>query len=267
MKSFKLLFLFLILSFLTVFFLKNSLKPTPTFAVVDPKCSPLPSPRASGGLITANSIAGNFGTTSGACIIDANTNFLHFQLPKYNELVKKFYDQANPTPSSVKKAVNTPLDISGVTNGLYRFTTDQTFSVSGPTPGSGVHVIFIDENLLINNNISFPTPATEGALVFVVQKNINIQTNVTNIDAVLISTDGDICTAYDGTSCTTTTASAKLIINGSLISLKSTAGLKLVRQLDDNTEPAELINYQPKIIPLLAKAGLLLEDLKIPVEQ
>ena len=63
----------------------------------------------------------------------------------------------------------------------------------------------------------------------------------------MISTDGDICTAYDGTSCTTTTASAKLIINGSLISLKATAGLKLVRQLDDNTEPAELINYQPPL--------------------
>lgn len=266
----KLILVSFIFGLLVMLLTNNSSKSQQAFAAIHPSCAPLATPgytpRASGGLITAKSIAGNFGTTSGVCIIDANTNFLYYKLPTYNDLVKKFYDQSS---SSSKKAADTVLNFSGGTNGLYRFTSNQT--INSALTGSGTQVIFIDGNLTIDvtpsNILSFPSSG-EGVLVFIVFGNINIRSTMTQVDAVLVSY-GDICTAYNGTNCPASkiTTNSKLVINGSLVSLKSAGGLKLMRQLDDNAESAELINYQPKVIPLLAKAGLLLEDLKIPLEQ
>lgn len=121
--------------------------------------------------------------------------------------------------------------------------------ISKKQSGGQTGVVFVDGNLHFSGDYKYGTDKT-GA-VFVVKGDVNIDTSVTQVDAVIIS-EGTICTAYNGTPCPSTNVSAlQLVINGSLISLNPDKPIKFRRTLSDNSQPAEIINHQVKYLVIL----------------
>lgn len=141
---------------------------------------------------------------------------------------------------------------------IYNITGN--LNISNNPAGSQTGVVFVDGNLNFTSNYIYGTNLT--GTIFVVQGDINIDTAVTIIDAVLIS-EGTIYTA--GSNCNTNSAVAnQLVINGSLISLKqppdtepNAVYIKFCRKLEetgalkDSTDPAEKINHQVKYLVIL----------------
>lgn len=207
------------------------------------------NPRAEG-LISAPSAAPNFGNPAGRCVISSQAAFNPLEIPNYATLRSLYYTQSKSPPNKYT-ALPAPLTFNG--DGRYSLSGDQTIS-SSPS-GSGTEVIFIDGNLTINNDISYHTNDGNGGLVFVVSGNVNIDTSVRQIDAVIISS-GSIYTA--GASCTTNnvtesnpgTPISALTINGSLVSLEP-GSIIFCRNLADDANPAEIINQQAKYLVIL----------------
>lgn len=232
------------------------------------KCaSPGPSPRAEG-LISGNSITG-LDNENGNCITGTSSKvdvkeaqILKLESFDYPSFKDVFYDRSKFKPKSPK---DTPLPNAFIKDGLYWFTSD--LDINAAPSGNGTEVIFVDGNLNINKAISYPA-VEPGGLVFVVKGDINIDPNVIRVDAVLISF-GEICTSWDGSFCSR--SDKALTINGSLISLAPEDPLNpdithihLLRSLASNTQPAEVINAQPKYLKLLTIGDLMDEDLVIP---
>lgn len=230
------------------------------------------------GLISGtNYYAGSalLGNTDKTCVFDPQAFYREFKVPTFNELENQFYFL---TRSSAKRTaplepVNGALVLDG--NGIYRQTSGMTLS---SVTGSGVQVIFIKGDLNISGNIEYPKagtpdPAVEpySGLVFIVSGKINIYSTVTKVNAVLISYD-TICTALIAGTCSSgSTITSQLVVNGSLLSLNKNnlpapqTAIKLVRNLTDNTQPAELINKPSKFLYIL-KGGILTKDLIITME-
>lgn len=144
------------------------------------------------------------------------------------------------------------INLGGNNDHIYHFTGDLAIDSPDDIVGNNTGVIFIDGDLLISQN---NTGSTQEGLVFVVKGNVNIDKDVKEVDAVIIS-EGTICTAYDGTSCLDldgNTTTPQLTINGSLISLNGANPIKFGRSLgtDDDTIPAEIINHQVKYLVIL----------------
>lgn len=217
------------------------------------------------GLISALSITGGgtIGNVDQTCVYDTQAAYRDFKVPSFEDLKNEFYTLSR---SSAKK--NTPLQNGSINftgDGIYQQTT--SLNISSAT-GSGVQIIFVQGNLYITGNINYADTDPYSGLVFIVSGDINIDSNLTKVNAVLISS-GTICTAFDAISSTCltgTTITPQLTINGSLISLNrinlpdGASAIKLVRNLATNTQPAELINKQPKFLYIL-KNGLLTKDL------
>lgn len=150
---------------------------------------------------------------------------------------------------------------------LFSLGSDHIYNITGnlnisnnPSGNQTTGVVFVDGNLNFTSNYNYGTNLT--GTVFVVQGDINIDTAVTRIDAVLIS-EGIIYTA--GSKCNTSSVVAnQLVINGSLISLKqppdtepNAVYIKFCRKLGetgalkDSTDPAEKINHQVKYLVIL----------------
>ncbi len=203
--------------------------------------NPSPNPRAQG-LVSTPSLSGIFGTTGG-CIVDSKAAFAPFKIPTFDSLESLYYTQSkNSSKVVISDTLPTITDQT-----IYLKTGGLTISAN-PT-GAGTAVIFVKGNLNINSNITYG--AANSGLVFVVKGDVNIDQSVTRVDAVIIS-EGTICTAFDGTSCPSTNILAsQLVINGSLISLNPDKPIKFRRSLSDNSQPAEIINQQPKYLILL----------------
>lgn len=141
-----------------------------------------------------------------------------------------------------------------LTNSDHVYHINGNLTIGNNIPGNKTGVIFVDGNLIINPSSKKLTDGgANSGLVFVVKGDVNIDKDVTRIDAVIIS-EGTICTAYDGTSCLDgNTTTPQLTINGSLISLNGANPIKFGRSLgtDDDTTPAEKIVHQVKYLVIL----------------
>ncbi|MBI4036628.1 hypothetical protein HY386_02000 [Candidatus Daviesbacteria bacterium] len=211
------------------------------------------------GLVSAKDTITKFGNTvngQAVCIKETDqAAFVSYKLPTYDDLKSIYYDQANPSDPPLNKTALTcnPCTQSNIpmTGGLNRlYFIPNNLNIDANLSGTGESgVVFVKENLSINQNITYGGP--NSGVVFVVGGDINISKDADRIDAVLIS-QGTICTAYEAGGCPAANINApQLLINGSLISLDSTKPIKFRRQLTDNTQPAEKIHYEPKYLVIL----------------
>lgn len=237
-----------IMGVFTLFFSLNTHYLIPTTFAQSANCGGGTVPRAEG-LVTAPNLSGKFGT-SGACVVDPKTAFFPFRIPTYDDLKSLYYDQSKLPKNTISG--NLPSSFGG--DGIYQSNGDIT--VNNSPDGNGTEIIFVkDGNLNINQNIIYHTNDGGGGLVFIVEKDINIAPNVTQIDAVLISA-GVIFTA--GANCSTSQVTQSsgspivaLKVNGSLVALNQGNDIRFCRKLRDNKDPAEIINAQGKYLVLL----------------
>lgn len=219
-------------------------------------CFPQPSPRVINGLISAVSLAENnkFSNTLGQCVINDQVSFAPYKIETVADFMSLYYTQSKAT-----KSTSSASDLEAVIgNNVYYYSNPTGITVSGLTYSfSGAAVVFVGKDLRISGNI---VGETNNGLVFVAGGDVYIHKDVRRIDAVILSSD-NIYTAADlsgGTfqPCATSSvnvrqASNALTINGSLISL-GPGSIFFCRSLDDNnSNPAEIINIQPKYLVLL----------------
>lgn len=210
------------------------------------------------------------------CIISNQAAIPQFSIKKYNELVSLYFDQFKPPSPSIQKklltgnqtqnAPNSPINLSN-TDQLYHIQKSQTepgdLTINTTNfSGNKTKVIFIDGSLYIKKNIDYtsvPEEKTVG-LIFVVQGEVNVEKDVTRIDALII-THRQFCSRYDSTlpgNCVSLGLGSydlnPLTINGGLVALNATDPPKFLRKLIDNNpnNPAEIINYQPKYLVIFS---------------
>lgn len=225
------------------------------------------NPRVNG-LITGGEIPNEsklYRTSTSACTI-GNGSYI---LPTYNTYenwVTKYFDKSTKTGLKSTTLANDWMSQLG--KKLYRVPGPVDINAVTVFTG-GRTVIFIDGDLNITKNLKINAPSK--ALVFITGGNINIGSNVTQADGVFISF-GTICTAFENGSCPSSSVITNnaLTVHGSLISLKDPKNgnddeaLKLKRSLVDNSQPAELVNFEPRYLALLN--DLLTSDLQVRFE-
>jgi hypothetical protein len=243
--------------------------------------------RYDGLLSTPQLVTGNkFPGKTAPCVVNTNrAGFTDVDLQneyKYETLKNKYY-----TKPRAANAAAYPQLTGNATNASFSggnaITSDKVYNVtgnldlSGDPTGSYVGVVFVDGNVNFRDNASHGYVYGKGSptagLVIIAQGDINIDQDVREINAVLIS-QGNICTNATSfgppATCqksTARTTSFQLIINGSVISLNPSnpsdptqKPLKLYRDLaastnfgGGNTQPAELIKADPKYLIILRK--------------
>lgn len=218
--------------------------------------------KAIGGLVSAFSIDPNFG--SSGCVSGSLSyipvNQARIVVSDYQALYNKYYarsaDLAIPK-ITISGIVSSPIVGQGTNNSLIYSNGDLTLQgtvLQGPL-NSKVMVFFVNGNLNIQTDITEARNNQNGGVVFVVKGNVNINVNVREINAVIIS-GGVICSACDVNSTDVSNDIApftdpQLIINGSLIALDPTKNINFTREYNTNIEPAEIINAQAKYLVIL----------------
>ncbi|QQG43049.1 MAG: hypothetical protein HYW45_02445 [Candidatus Daviesbacteria bacterium] len=218
------------------------------------------TPYRAEGLVAATSLSGKFNTSAGACVLDPKAAFFSFKIPSFDDLKVQYYIQANnPTitkHAEVASPANLPggkIDLGSEKDHLYSFSDNVTITGNNDFPGNRSGVIFVSRDLnlgpLSSNKLDTSKNAT--GLVFVVGGNVNIDSTVTQIDAVIISS-GTIYTAGGGCTTSSTSVSNTLTVNGSLVSLDETKPIKFCRKLlTSNQNPAEVVNWEGKYLAIL----------------
>lgn len=218
------------------------------------------TPFRADGLVDTPNLSGKFNTSSGTCVIDPKASFANFKIPSFDDLKVQFYTQAQNSSTITKHTEvaspqNLPggkIDLGGNKDHLYSFSDNVTITSNSNFTGNNNGVIFVSKDLTIgpldNNQLTIVSDTT--GLVFVVGGNVNIDSSVTRIDAVIISS-GTIYTAGNGCHTSQTAVGNTLIINGSLISLNPIAPIQFCRKLPTNNSPAEIINWQAKYLAIL----------------
>lgn len=215
------------------------------------------------------------------CVVDPAAALVTHKIPSYASLKSIYFDQSKSTnkvtvtPSGdtqtgLSKTLITPAAGQTIDNKAIvvagNLTIDSTTDGNVFTDTTGTTtpipvVVFVNNNLNIQDDIVYAKDNKDAGLVFVVSGDVNIDNNVTEINAVIIS-EGQICTAYDFTipSCPTTNVTTpQLVIYGSLISLwvadPDQPGIenkiKFKRTLANNTQAAEKIQAQPKYLVIM----------------
>ena len=213
------------------------------------------------GLLTAadnNLISSKF-SFNDKCITSNRALIPQFGIPTYLEMRSIFYEQAKTISGKVNKQ---PKLVGGINHQQIVFSGNDAhiywvnngdLTIGGGISGNPVRLLFIDGNLLINQNITSGNGNAQG-LVFIVQGDINIAPTVTNIDAVLI-VYGNFCSGFSAGSCPSPIEAPKLTIRGSVMYLNpdTSTSPKFVRTRDSvvNNEPAEDLIYDPKYLVIL----------------
>jgi len=219
------------------------------------------------GLVSSGgSITGDFGNLIAKCVVDPKAAYAPFKVPTYDDLKSLYFDQAKTSATVAKQTRSTCTSGNDTITGLDLRTQNllvyatcnfvHVNDVSSPlavATSNKTPIIFVDNHLYIDSNLNYGGE-TYG-IVFIVKGDIYITPSVTNINAVLVS-EGNIYTAYDvsdGNATNSVTGVSPLNINGSLLSITSTAGEKIYfnRSLNDNSVPAELVKFQPKYLVIL----------------
>ena len=148
-------------------------------------------------------------------------------------------------------------DLSGLSSlgsGIYKVVGDASvenlIDLSGDNKAM---VIIVDGNLSINKNI---TTDNSSHLSFIVSRDVNIDHEVSQVDAIIVFSGTLYTDKNDPESDPTidnpdSGVDAQLIIKGALIGLNESSSFKLERSLsrsDNVTTPATVIIYQPKDI-------------------
>ncbi len=159
-----------------------------------------------------------------------------------------------PTLEGDKTQEDIPLTSAG--DHIYHITGNLT--ISSNISGNQTGVIFVDGNLNIgpipSNKLQYGT--ANSGLVFVIKGDVNIDKDVTQVDAVIIA-QGKIYTAGATCSQLQPVTASQLVINGSLVSLNEANEIEFCRKLGetgalkDSTDPAEIINHQVKYLVIL----------------
>lgn len=253
-----------VIFFLVLFFLflyPTPLSLNPTYAQTT-YCTNSGTPVVQNGLVSTPNLGQSLVNSSGVCIIDPKAAFAPYKVPGFDELKSLYFDQAKQIVSVTKHSplvgdkTQADIPMTTGTDHLYYIkkttssSTDGNLAIQGNPSGTQTGIIFVEGNLNIDLDLTYGSPTT--GLVFIVKGNVIINKNVTQVDAVIISS-GTICTtAEDYTSCpASNTGAAQLIINGSLISLTDSAPIQFKRTLSDNTQPAEKIIHQVKYVVIL----------------
>lgn len=217
------------------------------------------NPRVINGLISAPDAGSNFGNLNANCVRGDQATFVPFKIPGYNDLRSIYFTQAKSSLTVTKESplvgnkTQADIPLTGTLNHLYYVTGN--LNISNNISGNQTGVIFVDGNLTIGPTPSnkLTTNSASAGLVFVVGGDVNIDTSVTQIDAVIIA-GGKIYTAGAGCSLpppATAGTNSQLIVNGSLISLDSNQPIQFCRKLANNSQAAELINNEPKYLVIL----------------
>ncbi len=240
------------------------LPPTTSLAQTTSTCPSGQTPiRVTGGTLSLFTVGSDTNlakySADGKCIVGTRANIPQFGIPSFDELKSLFYTQAPPSPSVNKHpalAGNQDQSVlSGNNSQDHLFLINGDLNISGNIPGSDIALVFIEGNLNIKSNLTQPAP--KKGLIFIARGNINIDPSVRTIDAVLINYN-IFCSAYDfgaGQCPPTNIPAQQLVINGSVIYLNSTARAtpNFVRDNGGtgNSQPAEVINYDPKYLVVL----------------
>jgi hypothetical protein len=233
------------------------------------------------GLVSGNTLSGTFGNPTGQCVIDPKAAYVDFKVPSYAELKSVFFTQNKSVASTTIHATSTPGCTGGNTVYLKNLTAAaksvvnvqcnfthiaDTDPTNGPLFAAGTNqtvVIFVDNHLYIDTDLNYG--GSNYGVVIIVKGDIYIEPSVRTINAVLVN-EGSIHTTNNGSSYTVIVPnSQQLTVNGSLINLNQTTGrIYFNRSLSYNSQPAEIINYQPKYLVLLR--GLLTQSYTIQRE-
>ena len=141
-------------------------------------------------------------------------------------------------------------NISG--NSIYNITGNLTIDGTINAPQRSV-IVFVDGNLLINQNITYGRGNSNAGFVFIVKGDVRVHTRVTELNGIFV-TNGAFCSATNDTTsanCSDVGLIQQLVINGAVISTNSSKPPKFVRRLDENVNPAEKINFEPKYLVML----------------
>ncbi len=238
--------------------------------MVDAQC--ITNDRAEGLISTPESV-NKFGNPKGFCIVgDPRASFAAYEIPTYDQFYSSYYVLPKSLPSSAQHGFNYVTEYSppGGTatesyfnGGTGAVTGNSVYSIKGSlslggniiTPANTMLVIFVDQDLNINSDFTSGSSNT-GGVVFVVKGNININYLVARVDAVLISAGQNnnysICTSYDG-SCPLQfrRGTTFLTVNGTMASLDVNKPIRFRRSINDNSRPAEIVNFQAKYLFLL----------------
>ncbi len=252
----------------TLFLLKTTNYQLPTAnAAADSCITQVGNPRADG-LISAPSITGKFGNTTGICIKDPKAAFVPYKIATYADLKSNYFDQAKASntvvkhdlPAGDKTQSDIPLSAAG--NHLYYVKKtsagagDGNLTITGNIAGNKTGVVFVEGNLRIGpipgDKFNYGTSST--GLLFIVKGDVYIDSSVTQLDAAIVA-EGTIYTATTGSfTCNTNSkVASQLTINGSLISIGPNK-IKFCRSLSGNnnfTQPAEKVIHQSKYVVIL----------------
>jgi hypothetical protein len=242
------------------------------------------------GLISGKNVIGFFGNSAAQCVKGDEAPYVDFKVPNYNEIKSLFFTQnknmtlfnlPNATIScaggmtqsgttylrNLQDLTNFTANAAAVNSACYLTRIDHSSVPNGPLANNTAQkmvVIFAENDVAIDSNLTFG--GDNYGLIIIAKGNIFIAPTVSRIDAVIV-TEGNVYTTSTNLTPETSQVanSLQLVINGSLISL-SQAGNRIffTRSLANNTQAAEVINYQPKYLVLLR--GLLTQSYTIQRE-
>ncbi len=209
---------------------------------------------------------------SGQMIAGSSASLAEYTLPTYEKLRSVYFDQFKPPSGTEKVTLSSSFDSTLINlsdkNRLYWVKKESSQPASGSLiVGKNIAVqksgvIFVDNDLYINTNLTHS--ATGAGLIFIVKGNVYVNQNVTEVDALIITT-GTFCSSWNGADCVSKNPDSQLLIKGSVISLSADKKPRFVRKITDNYQPAEQLDYQPKYMVIFK--DIFAKDLKIWTEK
>lgn len=182
-------------------------------------------------IITPGNLVSNFSSSNNWIIANYSSTW---NLPAYEGLLQKF---PSLTPMTVLPKISGNFVVDG------NFTVDNATIPSGlPTANFGA-VVFIDGDLVIKKNYSL---GNGGALIFIVNGDLLIDKEVEDVAGFFI-VSGRFDSAYNGGG-----ATEALTLRGGLAAQEIILSRSL--KSDNEEEPAEMVNFEPKYYLLLGKA-------------
>lgn len=192
------------------------------------------------GSVMSNSTITNFNTSSGWIGSNGQITVLP---DTYFEIKSQFASRSVTTSTILPN------------NGVYRITTNVTLDSGSFTVPSEPTVVLIDGDLTINSNINLPNESdNNAALILIVDGNVNVASDVTQIDAFMI-VGGIFDSKYDSNS----TFVDQLNVFGGLVYF---GGANFKRIIDPalnpgNAIPAEQFTYDPRVVYLFSSESIL----------
>lgn len=135
------------------------------------------------------------------------------------------------------------------TGKVYQVNGNLTLSQSLKVRLTGV--VFVEGNLYINANQT--DDSDTAGVVYIVNGTIYVDKSVTDIHAILITqSESGFCSSSNAGICEPTgTATSALNIKGAVIYLNNNGEPKFTRTIGTNTEPAEIVTFDPKYLVIL----------------